>query len=475
MVKVRRSITRLCLGLAPVFVVEHPGDAELANALWPELAACAQREAPHHRFVPIDRTLEPPHDGLSHFGDEGLYAISLRPTAPPIVLAHELAHAWVRGGPPTLTEGRAELLAECAAHRRPDLVPFLNDDRSQLDRMPDLRFWSDDRYLEPVVLVAAYRGSRRLFRAIADAVPAEQLYGQPDMGWDELTPLLQTNAPLVLNVLESGVHTQRRALRDTDLDGLVNLQERMRGTHPGMWDTDGDGWWDGAPEDRPLGAVPLPPDGSPVCMPLIPNLPGLVEVQLRGQLRGIQADRRIGFIPRDNTVQLEQINLGFPGGAWLEPREAKVPNPHCQQDSRVTVVSEREGLALEKLHEGARAALDDLDRRLGPVGRLYVRVDNREWHVVQSMSRYIQITADSNTVRSNPSASGAYAAALFHTVTRELSDALAYAIARSWTKLPPPVDWGLRRREVMAWEQAVESCREGWSGLVHGRCERPGG
>ncbi len=35
-------------------------------------------------------------------------------------------------------------------------------------------------------------------------------------------------------------------LGDPDLDGMSTLEEQIEGTDPMAWDSDGDGWWDGA-------------------------------------------------------------------------------------------------------------------------------------------------------------------------------------------------------------------------------------
>ena len=83
----------------------------------------------------------------------------------------------------------------------------------------------------------------------------------------ELEALLVHAGPrgaIVWDVLEGGVDRQREALSDKDLDGQPWLAEILSGTDPNRWDSDGDGWWDGA-SAAPVGAVPLPPDGTAVC------------------------------------------------------------------------------------------------------------------------------------------------------------------------------------------------------------------
>ncbi len=123
----------------PTFIAEQHEHKSLAAAAWRQATLCAGWEAKSHARVAI-------HQGLIHGGytggalldDDGLYIIQLKPDASPRTLVHEVTHAWARFGPAALTEGRADLLADCIVRRLPILDVLDPDTGRDLKHMPDL-------------------------------------------------------------------------------------------------------------------------------------------------------------------------------------------------------------------------------------------------------------------------------------------------------------------------------------------------
>lgn len=116
---------------------------------------------------------------------------------------------------------------------------------------------------------------------VATALAAPRFVGRPeDVALAEAACGAKIRA-----VLDGGAASQRAALQDEDLDALSDLYEALAGTDPTRWDTDGDGWWDGA---TPVpGAVPLPRNGRPVCLAEVPRGTARVVVEYGGQLGGV--------------------------------------------------------------------------------------------------------------------------------------------------------------------------------------------
>lgn len=260
---------------APRFDAEHERDAGIALAAWGAGLECTGWEGHAHPSVQMVRRKIPgDYLGLAYHDDEGLYRIDLDPTAHRIeeVIVHEVAHAWVSSGPPALAEGRTELLADCIVRRRPGLAPLQWDDGRDVNAMPSLLTWSNRNDHGPAMLADvrtdAYLGAARLMRTASLLVPEYALWPEEGMDWAGFEALLEQAGPrgeLVHKTLHASAEAQRAALSDQDLDGVPRLAEAVLGSDPARWDTDGDGWWDGALLSSPEGAVPLPLDGTPVC------------------------------------------------------------------------------------------------------------------------------------------------------------------------------------------------------------------
>ena len=269
---------------APVFVASDPVDAEVAQAAWAAAEDCTQRTPESAAEVRITRDLfaEDGPDGVADTSADGLAAIHLKPDADNAVLAHEVSHAWIHGADAWMVEGRTELLALCVAERIPETVRFRHWG-GQPPLPADIRTWTSavDSFasLEPGEVEAFYVNSQRLFEAVGLVVPPERLWSgleDPAALYAVLDESLEGRR--ILAALD-GVRRQREALGDPDRDGLTTLYERIQGTDPYRWDTDGDGWWDGS-GGHPEHAVVVPRDGSPVCSPVMPR--GAERMDLRG-------------------------------------------------------------------------------------------------------------------------------------------------------------------------------------------------
>jgi hypothetical protein len=111
---------------APTFVSEHATDVQTARDAWRAAAVCAGWEGQAHKEVEIVRGFIPGNYlGRALYDAEGLYRIELSADEGRLaeVIVHEVAHAWVSGGPPALTDGepsfsRTVRCIACQASRR---------------------------------------------------------------------------------------------------------------------------------------------------------------------------------------------------------------------------------------------------------------------------------------------------------------------------------------------------------------------
>jgi len=276
---------------SPVFVADNTDDATLASRAFTAGVVCTGWTPPHHDRVVLTRTaVVDGYAGRAFVDAEGLHRIELPTERTARTLIHELAHAWANKGPAALTEGRADLLADCIAMRLPAIDLLDPDPGHDLDHLPDLRKWTHPRGAHTARLADreradAYLGASRLMRVVATLVPPQKLWPEDGaLRWKDLDRLLEEAGPrgaIVVDMLAGGAPRQAQALTDHDRDGLPWIAEILGNTNPDVWDTDGDGWWDGAPI-APSGAVPLPRDGTAVCSGLTASpRGGRVQVRAR--------------------------------------------------------------------------------------------------------------------------------------------------------------------------------------------------
>ena len=257
---------------APTFTSELSGAADYASQAWDAATTCAGWEPEAAPVVPIVNVgTSTGFAGRAHVGNQGLKLIELAHgvtreertghfLAP---LAHEVAHAWVHGGLPGLREGRTELLADCI--REAIGAPGADKrfrPKQGLEDPPDLRTWTTDE-----ATGAGYLASYNLAKVLASQTPSRTLWApRALLSWSDLEALLARAGPSGETILQalSTRSEQAVALSDQDADGLPELLERFLGTDPDVWDTDLDGWWDGA--SPPEQALPLPTFDHPLCL-----------------------------------------------------------------------------------------------------------------------------------------------------------------------------------------------------------------
>jgi len=389
------SLVSVALAL-PQFVSAEPEDAVVARAAWSAAAVCTGWEARSHEVVRIERGNVPKGFlGLSSSDDEGIYRIELDASDVRLseVIVHEVSHAWVSEGPTALVEGRAELLADCIAHQRPGLAPLQWDDGRELVSMPDLRSWraNDDHgpSVNPLMRTDAYLGAARLVRLAGLVLPEGALWPREDnIDWLDLDDMLRQvgdpGEPLRA-VLRASAEVQRRALSDADQDGLPLVGEQMFHTDPQRFDSDGDGWWDGA--EVPVDAIPLPFDGTPMCSGWASAAVGGVAVlKTGGNLRGTPSPvpvLRVGSEVFEHghvavvgeasvLVELDGDPEVVSGGLWARVSgEGLVADTACSSAERHTVWASEVALreAVVPFGVALEAAIVRADVRIGSDGR----------------------------------------------------------------------------------------------------------
>jgi hypothetical protein len=400
--RIRRATAWAILGVAapawgaPAFVADVPEDAVVAQRAWTAAVECTGWEAASHAQVRIERGNVPRNfRGLASADEDGLFRIELDAEDDRLdeVIVHEVAHAWVKSGPTALVEGRAELLADCMVHTAPGLAPLQWDDGRELVALPDLRAWraNDDHgpSVNPLMRTDAYLGAGRLVRLASLVLPERALWPEQDgLDWVDLDQLLsEAGQPgeALREVLRAPASVQAHALSDADQDGLPLVGETMLGTDPARFDSDADGWWDGA--SVPVGALPLPFDGTPVCSGLATTPAGGVAVmETGGNLRGnpqplpvLRAGDTVFDQGRAAVVGTQSVLVeldGDPevvsGGLWAKVAGPRlVPDDACVNDERFVVWSSEPRLrgVVPELAEALRAAQHRADRELGREGR----------------------------------------------------------------------------------------------------------
>lgn len=395
----------LTAAAAPRFAGEA-ADVAVARAAWGAAERCTGREGNADREVEIrQRTIPGGYLGVAHTRPDGtLFRIDLNaePERRREVLVHEVAHAWVSQGPIALVEGAAELLSDCMVAHTPGLATPQFDDGRDLGALRDLRDWvppgEHATYELGATRTDSYIGAARLLRVLSLVVPEGALWPAGGLTWEQLDVLLAGAGPrgaTVAAALAGGAATQREALADADLDGVPALAEALLGTSDQAFDTDGDGWWDGARQTTPADAVAVPLDGSPVCTGFATERGTAVHVYAGGNLRGHRPPRvvaragahdadwapvptnlggwgqSVGLIPPASSIliQLDREPDDSTGAPWARVQgDGIVADAGCLSTSEATVwAHDRRLLPLvapltTALHEAVAAA----GERFGP-------------------------------------------------------------------------------------------------------------
>jgi hypothetical protein len=315
-----------------------------------------------------------------------------------------------------------------------------------------------------------------LFRVIAKVAPDRRLLAADIVSWDDVMSLLAASGDggrIVGDAIRGGTTTQRALLQDADLDGLVTLDEMTRGLDPWVWDTDGDGWWDGAPADRPPHAIPL--TKAAACLDWASST-GSTRVSLEGNLRGIDL-RGEGFVAEADHLILPHPTLSKrPGGYYLVPTaDDLAPNGRCRQ-SRDWLVVAKGSVAEEHLDRFTEALAEARPRfeAFGvEIGRFVVVAERDVAGVMAgtpSMSVALEVLADGEEVESL-----AYLLAAAYTLHasghRSASNlALMVAFRDDVLGVKGPL-FGARiyRPDVKHWQREVARCG-GWEPFLERRC-----
>lgn len=485
----------LVVGLAGAAPTFHgaPEDVRLAQAAWAAAEECTGRVPAVAPDVDIVRDMpalagDGGFAGFARWGVPKRARIRLVEDARPATIAHEVAHAWVHEGPQALVEGRTELLTACVKARRPDLFHEVRDHWSELTEMPELRTWrftSEDEHSAGTY--EGYLASFRLFRAVGVLVPPERLWAEEVTTWDAVeAALAEAGEPggRVLAVLRGGVDAQRAALQDPDLDALPNLYEALAGTDPERWDTDGDGWWDGAPEPRPPGAVPLARERRDVCLPAVPPGAENVVVEYGGGLGGVDLPARAALQGTAGLlVQWEPRWKGHPGGVWVRAAgDGLATNDRCAMRPHVTVRAQAPvpAGALDALAGAVEATLLDFahNGRPTPNATLTVEGDELYAQIEQPGPRVVVPTRIARRLTDPEAARAAgrqFAALAAHA---DLPSVHAPAAAAAWVRLayrdaPATPLLDAKPYDVKPWIKAAGACADGWTGVLAGACASP--
>jgi hypothetical protein len=502
---------RAAYASAPVFSAFSPDVAEKARLAWTAAEACTGWEAPHHEQVEVRQGYVPGgFVGGAWIDGDGLYRVQLGLDNVDRALVHEIAHAWATAGPSALTEGRADLLADCIVTRAPSVAPLDPDPGTSLQQMPDLRRWSASRR-DGVDLDTsrsdAYLGAARLMRAVAEVVDRRSLW--PTSGllrWRDFDDLLRNaGAPgtMVLAMLAGGERTQREALSDADGDGEPWLAEVLGGTDPNRWDSDGDGWWDGAAPPS-ISAVPLPPDGTPVCAGFSGRPGAMVQILASGVLRSgvppevsafegsynLEGDLSLGVTLSGRGPLLMRLSATprAAGGLWaMVGGNGLQIDGSCQSNPRHTVWWSGDART-------PRAAVWDVGLRDEFLGVVDIYLGRAEALLGPSPTRLVvQLGGEGTEVRPDgvvqlsdgelawaraagrPDALAAVAVAVHRVFSAkhvERAAEGAEALTRAILDNPPDLTFvsvDLQQAERRA--KTATGCDQGWTGALAGRCE----
>jgi hypothetical protein len=501
---------------APTFRAESPALAALASRAWRHATACAGQEALAAEEVWIEigsvpggfaghAVIEGPGRAVSRdrAGNvvkledrpgRGLYGILLGSDAPsPLTVAHEVAHAWAYGGAPALTEGAASLLGACISERDPAHFPPEKPRTDSLVGLVELRLWENFDG-DTASRQAGYTASERMFALLAEVVPRERLW-RAYWTWAEFDVVLGeagTVGSELRSALAGGVDAQRAMLADLDGDGILGLRERLAGTDPTRWDSDGDGWWDGAPDELRARAVRLPA-GAPVCSGWAAGPLGAT-VSVRGGtstkegqvpivlIDGAQAKDQSApvRVPARGSIALARNHSG--DGWGLVSGNGLVKDERCWSNESWTVfVSPGHEAALAPF----TAALGLADARVtADLGRATSRRFVRLGEPFPPVSSVRATRVPDGWLARAAAGEWDYVAA--YVVAKERlpesallevvpgDTALFEAYARTLVPRPPEVLLtALEEGEVEDWTDRAAACQGGWPALLRETCGRP--
>ncbi len=475
----------------PRFVAGPGGEADVLEAprVWAAAAACVGRDVRSHAEVTISRfdKIEDGFAGVATADDVGLRLIRLAPTALPHTLSHEIAHAWYHSGNPVLNEGRAELVADCVAEQLGQDYAVIGGEYLILGCLPDLRTWDPWKDETLCARAAGYLAARRLFRVGARLVGREALLDPRLEHWNAVAKVLRTDprGEDLADLVEAGPKALAGALDDEDLDGVLAFEEGLAGSDATRWDTDGDGWWDGAPVSRPDGAIPLRRGARGVCLPRVPaGTVSSVPIESGGRVGGVLNPRLdTDTVLFDHAIRFPDGWWTSPGGLWVRPAGATVDmvaNPHCGQTTNVTFVT---SLALDPSPADFAAAYEAVAPAVyGALGLRYgpTRVShnpNARWVSVHCRSKDCELALPGKYYGARTMVALATQGAAFLAMTDaghpdDLGAAGALALLRDqFPEALQPNLLGAVASEAAPIQKRVAACESGWPGIIERRCK----
>ena len=283
----------------------------------------------------------------------------------------------------------------------PGLATPQFDDGRDLSGLRDLREWTapgaHGTHELGTIRTDSYIAASRLLRTLAIALPEGALWPEEGLSWEGIETQLEAagdRGAAMLAVLRGGPVAQRAALADADLDGVPALAENLLGTSDTAFDSDGDGWWDGA-SHMPAGAVAVPLDGTPVCSGLATTRGATVHVYAGGNLRGHRPPRVVtragsfgaawapkaqdrgawgataGLVPARTSVllQLDRSPEQSTGAPWARVQGRDLgADKGCRSTLGATVWAHEPGLApvVGALMPQVEEAIAKITDRLGP-------------------------------------------------------------------------------------------------------------
>ncbi len=330
----------------PIFEGLDPQGIALAQAAWEAGVDCTGWVPKHKALVRFQvGEVSGGFAGRAYVGSAGLERIKVKPGWRPRTIFHEVAHAWVHGGPSALAEGRTNLLADCMVTRaEPHEDLDIRRDRGQwLADMPSLRDWGNADDVRSGERTDGYTAASRYAQALAEFLPHGTLWpGHQLRSWGDLDLLLAGRGPEVdrlLALLDEEPARQRLALTDLDGDGLVTVLEELWGLDPETADSDGDGWPDGLDGSRiPDRALHLANDGKVHCSGF-EHAPEVTPTWTVGTRRGTRSDLSPLAEHGDGTLLEAPALLALDGTRlWVAADPgALVPSTRCLEDRRVLV------------------------------------------------------------------------------------------------------------------------------------------
>ncbi len=412
-------------------------------------------------------------------------------TAARAAYMRRLSRAWETSEvDPLLLGGRRWLLARC-------LVASVTDTELHADTAAGLG-----------ELTGAARrelAGERLFAAVLGRVEGGALAAAADL--DGLLELL-SKVPQAATMLRDEAAWDA-GLSDGDGDGLTALAEALAGSDPERWDSDGDGWWDGAPSRITDAAQVLPRDGTFACMPVSPKRE---ERAVRHTWRRAAdgQEEHLGKLTSEGSVVMGPSSPPEEGptvGFWATwEGEGLRLTGDCVATAHVTVRLMRdggpplgleEGWAADKVSERGRSRAllaevadaveglwPDAEAALGGIeARAYVRIGGSDTRSMSSKAAWPFVELDPRDLalmrrKFEPEVLAAVVLALHRlaldgrTRLATLEAALSVTGQLTEHKVPPSL-LGALPAATKGWDAAARACPTGWMGLLDRSCRLP--